>query len=107
MFAPLLTLLTIVSLFVPFLSVAIQPEEGVTLNQMLQFVPGDHVLGLLAAAWLVLQELNCPVRWLVRDPAQLQAGEDLSQANFPVLAARDQLTLSTFKPWADALVSSS
>ena len=60
----------------------------------------------LAAAWLVLQELNCPVRWLVRDPAQLQAGEDLSQANFPVLAARDAETLARFKPWADALVSS-
>ena len=59
----------------------------------------------LAAAWLVLQELNCPVRWLVRDPAQLHAGEDLSQANFPVLAARDQSTLAKFKPWADALVS--
>jgi len=44
---------------------------------------------------------------LVRDPAQLQVGEDLSQANFPVLAARDELTLATFKPWADALVSSS
>jgi myo-inositol-1(or 4)-monophosphatase len=59
----------------------------------------------LAAAWLVLHELNCPIRWLERDPAQLQAGEDLSQANFPVLAARDAQTLATFKPWADALVS--
>jgi myo-inositol-1(or 4)-monophosphatase len=54
----------------------------------------------------VLHELNCPIRWLERDPAQLQAGEDLSQANFPVLAARDAQTLATFKPWADALVSS-
>jgi myo-inositol-1(or 4)-monophosphatase len=59
----------------------------------------------LAAAWLVLQELDCPMCWLVRDPAALQAGEDLSQANFPVLAARDAETLATFKPWADALVS--
>jgi myo-inositol-1(or 4)-monophosphatase len=59
----------------------------------------------LAAAWLVLHELNCPIRWLERDPARLQAGEDLSQANFPVLAARDAQTLATFKPWADALVS--
>jgi len=46
------------------------------------------------------------MRWLVRDPAQLHAGEDLSQANFPVLAARDAETLARFKPWADALVSS-
>ena len=42
--------------------------------------------------------------WLVRDPAQLRPGEDLSEANFPVLAARNQETLARFKPWADALV---
>ena len=60
----------------------------------------------LAAAWLVLQELHCSMRWLVRDPAELQVGEDLSQVNFPVLAARDAETLARFKPWADALVSS-
>ena len=60
----------------------------------------------LAAAWLVLRELECPMRWLLRDPADLHPGEDLSQANFPVLAARDDETLSTFQPWADALVSS-
>jgi myo-inositol-1(or 4)-monophosphatase len=59
----------------------------------------------LAAAWLVLQELNCPMAWLSRDPSQLPAGEDLSQANFPVLAARDADTLALFKPWADVLVS--
>ena len=58
----------------------------------------------LAAAWLVLQELNCPMDWLVRDPAQLKPGEDLSEANFPVLAARNGETLARFKPWADALV---
>ncbi|UPH91414.1 inositol monophosphatase family protein [Synechococcus sp. NB0720_010] len=59
----------------------------------------------LAAAWLVLQELNCPMDWLVRDPAQLKPGEDLSEANFPVLAARNAETLARFKPWADALVA--
>ena len=58
----------------------------------------------LAAAWLVLQELNCPMDWLVRDPGQLEPGEDLSEANFPVLAARSEETLARFKPWADALV---
>ena len=59
----------------------------------------------LAAAWLVLQELHCPMRWLVRDPAALRPQEDLAQTNFPVLAARDQQTLDTFQPWADALVA--
>ena len=58
----------------------------------------------LAAAWLVLDELQCSLRWLRRDPGCLQAGEDLSQADFPVLAARDPQTLVTFEPWAKALV---
>ena len=58
----------------------------------------------LAAAWLVLDELHCSLRWLRRDPACLQPGEDLSQADFPVLAARDPQTLSTFAPWAEALM---
>ena len=60
-----------------------------------------------AAAWLVLQELNCPINWLLRDPGQLRPGEDLSEANFPVLAARDQETLVRFQPWADALMEPS
>lgn len=58
----------------------------------------------LAAAWLVLQELGCPMRWLQRDPAALHPGEDLAQADFPVLAARDAATLQRFAPWAEALV---
>ena len=61
----------------------------------------------LAAAWLVLDELHCSLRWLRRDPARLEPGEDLSQADFPVLAARDPQTLATFLPWATALVSGS
>ena len=32
----------------------------------------------LAAAWLVLDELGCPIRWLDADPAQLSPGEDVA-----------------------------
>lgn len=59
----------------------------------------------LAAAWLVLSELNCPVRWLLRSPEQLEPGADLTQADFPVLAADRPETLERFLPWGEALVA--
>jgi myo-inositol-1(or 4)-monophosphatase len=59
----------------------------------------------LAAAWLVLHELECPLRWLVRTPEAIPAGTDLSDTDFPVLVADSAETLEQFMPWADALVS--
>ena len=59
----------------------------------------------LAAAWLVLTELGCAVRWLLQQPEQVQAGQDLSSAAFPVLAADDAATLQRFLPWGEALVA--
>ena len=58
-----------------------------------------------AAAWLVLSELGCAVRWLLQEPEQLEAGRDLSTAEFPVLAAEDGSTLERFLPWGEALVA--
>ena len=57
----------------------------------------------LAAAWLVLSELDCCVHWLRDSPVALEAGRDLSQVDFPVLAADQALTLERFLPWARAL----
>jgi myo-inositol-1(or 4)-monophosphatase len=59
----------------------------------------------LAAAWLVLLELQCPLRWLVRSPEGIAAGTDLSDTDFPVLVADSAETLTRFMPWADALIS--
>jgi myo-inositol-1(or 4)-monophosphatase len=59
----------------------------------------------LAAAWLVLDELECPLRWLVRDPTSIASGSDLSQTDFPVLAADRAETFCRFAPWAEALVA--
>jgi myo-inositol-1(or 4)-monophosphatase len=77
---------------------------SVAMGQTISALEATPKIWDLAAAWLVLQELQCPMRWLLRDPEGLQPGEDLADANFPVLAARDQGTLDTFQPWADALV---
>jgi len=57
----------------------------------------------LAAAWLVLTELGCPLRWLLNNPASLRAGENQADTDFPVLTARDPETLEIFLPWAKAL----
>ena len=58
----------------------------------------------LAAAWLVLTELGCSLRWLQRSPEALLPGSDLSAADFPVLAADRADTLARFLPWGLALV---
>ena len=57
----------------------------------------------LAAAWLVLTELGCPLRWLARDPSGIGAGTDLAGVDFPVLAADGPDHLAEFLPWAEAL----
>ncbi|MEB3335151.1 MAG: inositol monophosphatase family protein [Cyanobacteriota bacterium] len=57
----------------------------------------------LAAAWLVLQELACPLRWLQADPQTIQPGTDLTALGFPVLAADAESTLGAYLPWAALL----
>ncbi len=59
----------------------------------------------LAAAWLVLTELGCPVQWLAREPGGIAPGTDLGNADFPVLAADSSDTLARFMPWAEALLA--
>ena len=58
----------------------------------------------LAAAWLVLSELDCPMRWLQNQPDALAPGKDLTNTDFPVLVADRDETLKLFLPWAEALL---
>ena len=62
---------------------------SVAMGQTISALEATPKIWDLGAAWLVLDELHCPMRWLKRDPALLQPGEDLAQADFPVLAAKD------------------
>ncbi len=59
----------------------------------------------LAASWLVLRELECPLRWLQHSPEQLVPGTDLSSTDFPVLVADRAETLERFLPWGEALLA--
>jgi myo-inositol-1(or 4)-monophosphatase len=78
---------------------------SVAMGQTVSALEATPKIWDLAAAWLVLTELNCPTRWLVRSPEGIAAGVDLSAADFPVLAADRPETLARFMPWAEALLS--
>ena len=78
---------------------------SVAMGQTVSAIEATPKIWDLAAAWLVLEELGCPIRWMDRDPADLLPGQDMAQGDFPVLAARDQATMARFQPWADALVA--
>ena len=76
---------------------------SVAMGQTIAALEATPKIWDLAAAWLVLEELHCPLRWLERSPADLQPGRDLSRTDFPVLVADRQETLTRFLPWGEAL----
>ena len=77
---------------------------SVGMGQTLAALEATPKIWDLAAAWLVLEELGCAVRWLQADPGAEHRGADLSGRDYPVLAARDQEVLNRFLPWGEALV---
>ncbi|MEB3333203.1 MAG: inositol monophosphatase family protein [Synechococcaceae cyanobacterium] len=77
---------------------------SVAMGQTIAALEATPKIWDLAAAWLVLEELHCPLRWLLRSPADLQAGSDLSRTDFPVLVADREQTLARFMPWGEALM---
>ena len=79
---------------------------SVALGQTVAALEATPKLWDLAAAWLVLDELGCPIRWLVSDPAQLPSGQDVSQLGFPMLAASSWSQLARVLPWGEELVRS-
>jgi myo-inositol-1(or 4)-monophosphatase len=76
---------------------------SVAMGQTVAALEATPKLWDLAAAWLVLRELSCPMHWLRHDPAILVAGTDLTTTGFPVLAASDAANLRRLLPWGEAL----
>jgi myo-inositol-1(or 4)-monophosphatase len=76
---------------------------SVAMGQTMAALEATPKIWDLAAAWLVLEELGCPLRWLGASPLGLQPGQDLALTDFPVLVANRQETLERFMPWAEAL----
>ncbi len=58
----------------------------------------------IAAAWLILEELGCSIKWLDIDPKNLYVGEDLSSVNFPLIAASSTQDLNRLLLWGNTLI---
>ena len=58
----------------------------------------------IAAAWLLLEELNCSIDWLETDPLNLVSGQDLSEVNFPLIAGRTIEKIKVLRPWGKLLL---
>ena len=58
----------------------------------------------IAAAWLLLEELNCPIEWLETNPLNLMAGQDLSDVNFPLIAGRTMEKIKILRKWGNLLI---
>ena len=58
----------------------------------------------IAAAWLLLEELNCSIEWLETDPLNLVSGQNLSDVNFPLIAGRSIEKIEILKPWGNLLL---
>ena len=58
----------------------------------------------IAAAWLLLEELNCSIEWLETNPLNLVSGQNLSDVNFPLIACRSIEKIKILKPWGNLLL---
>ena len=59
----------------------------------------------IAAAWLILEELKCEIKWLTTNPEKLQKGTDLKDVNFPLIAGRTTQNINQLKPWGDLILN--
>ena len=85
------------------LGVASLNMASVAIGQTIGALEATPKIWDLAAAWLVLSELGCSIKWLDKDPANLICGNDLSDISFPVLIARSEDELLRLMPWGEAL----
>lgn len=58
----------------------------------------------IAAAWLLLEELNCSIEWLEMNPMHLTAEQDLQDTNFPLIASRTKEKMKVLRPWGNLLI---
>ena len=58
----------------------------------------------IAAAWLILEELNCSIEWLEMNPILLTAEQNLKDTNFPLIAAWTKEKINVLKPWGNLLI---
>ena len=76
---------------------------GVGLGTMLAALEATPKVWDIAAVWLMLQELQCPLQALAKQPFPLTPGAAEAEASYPTFTACNQEQLERFMPWAEAL----
>ena len=77
---------------------------SVAIGQTIAALEATPKIWDIAAAWLILEELNCLIKWLGTNPKEIISGTDLTSVNFPLLTASSQDQLNNMLPWAKALI---
>ena len=78
--------------------------SSVALGQTFGVLEATPKIWDLAAAWLILKELGCSIQWLNANPSNLKSGEDLSEVNFPLIAAISKYDLERLIPWGNIII---
>ncbi len=77
---------------------------SVALGQTFGAIEATPKIWDIAAAWLILNELDCSIQWLNINPKNLYTGQDLSSVNFPLIAASTKHDLERLLPWGNTLI---
>ena len=80
---------------------------SVAIGQTIAALEATPKIWDVAAAWLILEELNCLINWLDTNPKDIVSGTDLTSVNFPLLTASSDVQLNNMMPWARALIQDS
>ena len=76
---------------------------SVAMGQTIGAIESTPKIWDIAAAWLFLEELNCPIEWLGTNPLNLYSGQDLTNINFPLIAGRSLKDIETLRSWGKLL----
>ena len=77
---------------------------SVAMGQTFAAIESTPKIWDIAAAWLLLEELNCSIEWLDRDPLNLVSCQNLSDVNFPLIACRSIEKIEILRPWGNLLL---
>ena len=77
---------------------------SVAIGQTIAALEATPKIWDIAAAWLILEELDCLINWLETNPRDILSGTDLTSVNFPLLTASSEDQMKKMLPWASALI---
>ena len=78
---------------------------SVAIGQTIAALEATPKIWDIAAAWLILKELKCLIKWLDTNPCNIQTGTNLNSVNFPLVTASSEENLNKMIPWSNALIT--